>query len=186
MYNSIDSRNNDKQRDYSPPRNDVNTNHGRTPPPQTIHATHIASTTTNTPSSATASVANNLLSRVSGIFGSGGPRVGTSGDKKGVSFQDEMEDEASHQQDPTPTKPPSRKGRFYDGQVLQHINRKGVQSLVTVVQVHDDEDFPHYTVLFDNGDEIKVKQESLSEIQHNSYEFEDGRGDEHVTYGRGS
>ncbi len=122
-----------------------------------------------------------MLTRVSVIFGSGGPRVGTSGDeKKGVSFQ------ASHQQDPTPTKPPSRKGRFYDGQVLQHINRKGVQSIVTVVQVHDNEDFPHYTVLFDNGDEIKVKQESLSEIQHNSYEFEDGRGDEHVTYGRGS
>ena len=96
-----------------------------------------------------------------------------------------MEEEASHQQDPTPTKP-SCKGRFYDGQVLQHINRKGVQSIVTVVQVHDDEDFPHYTALFDNGDEIKVKQESLSEIQHNSYKFEDGRGDEHVTYGMGS
>jgi len=67
-----------------------------TPPPQTIHATHIASTTTHTPSSATASVANTLLTRVSGIFGSGGPRVGASGEKKGVSFQDEMEEEASH------------------------------------------------------------------------------------------
>ena len=122
---------------------------------------------------------------MSGIFGSGGPRVGASREKKGVSFQDEMEEEASCQQDPTPTKP-SRKGRFYDGQVLQHINRKGVQSVVTVVQVHDDEDFPHYTVLFDNGDEIKVKQESLSEIQHNSYEFEDGHRYEHVPYGRGS
>ena len=66
------------------------------------------------------------------------------------------------------------------------MNCKGVQSIVTVFQVHDNEDFPHYTVLVDNGDEIKVKQESLSEIQHNSYEFEDGHGDEHVTYGRGS
>ena len=156
MYNSIDSRNNDKQRDYSPPRNDVNTNHGLTPPPQTIHAAHIASTAMKTLSSATASVANNLLTRVSGIFGSGRPHVGTSGDKKGVSFQDEMEEEASHQQDPTPFKPPSHKGRFYDGQVLQHINRKGVQSIVTVVQVHDNKNFPHYTFLFDNGDDIKV------------------------------
>ena len=82
---------------------------------------------------------------MSGIFGSGGPRVGASGEKKGVSFQDEMEEEASHQQDPAPTKP-SRKGRFYDGQVLQHINCKGVKSIVTVVEVHDDEDFPHHTL----------------------------------------
>ena len=52
--------------------------------------------------------------------------------------------------------------------------------------MHVDEDFPNNTVLFDNGDEIKVKQESLSEIQHNSYKFEDGHGDEHVTCGRGS